>query len=94
MAEVMTCNFHDRVTKDSSASKLAFLSDHMLMGKASCHVSLRRDPHGKTLRPPDKTTQVNLDADSSAQVKPSDDCSPRCRLDCDLMRDPEPELYG
>jgi len=90
MAEVMTCNFHDRVAKDSTASKLAFLSDHMLMGKASC----QRDPHGKTLRPPDKTTRVNLDADSSAQVKPSDDGSPRCHLDCNLMRNPEPELYG
>ena len=88
MAEVMTCNFHDRVAKDSTASKLAFLSDHMLMGKASC----QRDPHGKTLRPPDKTTRVNLDADSSAQVKPSDDYSPRCHFDHNLMRDPKPEL--
>ena len=80
MTEVMTCNFHDRITKDSAASKLAFLSVHMLVGKASCHVSLWRDPHGKTLKPPNKTTRVNLDADSPAQVKPSDDCSPRRHL--------------
>lgn len=89
--------------KDVGASALFFLEPLALGGVNSCVVRPLKKPCGETHLTrhmwslPNTSTDMlggsvsRLRSGPSSLVGPSDEHSPGCHLDCNLLRDPEPE---